>query len=219
MTNTINIQTLTNTVSINISNNLIDFYTKTLNEYLPLNGINNGIDKVSETIQNELYNLLYYPIKMELFKNDYLEIKHANDFDEIFMFIKNGTYFDYNFNVDSLIGLINNQLNKLFIRIKKNTMKKRVLSEIQDNNDCFIMDYNNITKIKDVDDIVSTIKDNAYTQLLSFVFYYDSKAINYNFDSLHKIVMDLKHLANNKKYTKFIKEIVQFELKEIHNSK
>jgi hypothetical protein len=81
------------------------------------------------------------------------------------------------------------------------------------------MDYNNITKIKDVDDIVSTIKDNAYTQLLSFVFYYDSKAINYNFDSLHKIVMDLKHLANNKKYTKFIKEIVQFELKEIHNSK
>lgn len=219
MTNTINIQTLTNTVSINISNNLIDFYTKTLNEYLPLNGINNGIDKVSETIQNELYNLLYYPIKMELFKNDYLEIKHANDFDEIFMFIKNGTYFDYNFNVDSLIGLINNQLNKLFIRIKKNTMKKRVLSEIQDNNDCFIMDYNNITKIKDVDDIVSTIKDNAYTQLLSFVFYYDSKAINYNFDSLHKIVMDLKHLANNKKYTKFIKEIVQSELKEIHNSK
>jgi len=219
MTNTINIQTLTNTVSINISNNLIDFYTKTLNEYLPLNGINNGIDKVSETIQNELYNLLYYPIKMELFKNDYLEIKHANDFDEIFMFIKNGTYFDYNFNVDSLIGLINNQLNKLFIRIKKNTMKKRVLSEIQDNNDCFIMDYNNITKIKDVDDIVSTIKDNAYTQLLSFVFYYDSKSINYNFDSLHKIVMDLKHLANNKKYTKFIKEIVQFELKEIHNSK
>jgi len=33
MTNTINIQTLTNTVNINISNNLIDFYTKTLNEY------------------------------------------------------------------------------------------------------------------------------------------------------------------------------------------
>jgi hypothetical protein len=219
MTNTINIQTLTDTVNINISNDLIDFYTKTLNEYLPLNGINIGIDKVSEAIQNELYNLLYYPIKNELFKNDYLEIKHAIDFDEIFMFIKNGSYFDYGFNTQSLIGLINNQLNKLFIRIKKNRMKKRVLNEIQENNDCFIMDYNNITKIKDVDNIVTTIKDNAYTQLLSFVFYYDSKAINYNFDSLHKIVMDLKHLANTKKYTKFIKEIVQFELKEMHNSK
>ena len=219
MTNTINIQTLTNTVSININNNLIDFYTKTLNEYLPLNGINIGIDKVSETIQNELYNLLYYPIKNELFTNDYLEIKHANDFDEIFMFMKNGTYFDYNFNVDSLIGLLNNQLNNLFIRIKKNRMKKRVLSEVQDNNDCFIMDYNNITKIKNVDDIVTNIKDCAYTQLLSFVFYYDNKAINYNLDSLHKIVMDLKKLANTKKYTKFIKEMIQFELKEIHNIK
>ena len=219
MTNTINIQTLTNTVSINISNNLIDFYTKTLNEYLPLNGINNGIDKVSETIQNELYNLLYYPIKDELFKNDYLEIKHANDFDEIFMFMKNGNYFDYGFTTESLFRLINNQLNKLFIRIKKNRMKKRVLSEVQDNNDCFIMDYNNITKIKNVDDIVTNIKDCAYTQLLSFVFYYDNKAINYNLDSLHKIVMDLKKLANTKKYTKFIKEMIQFELKEIHNIK
>jgi hypothetical protein len=214
---TMNIKTLKDEITINYSTNLIDFYIKTLNEYLPLNGINLGIDKVSTTIQNELYNLLYYPIKNQLFDNGYLQYNHLDDFNEIFAFLTNGQYFDYNFNTaERLIYLINAEINKLFVRIAKNRMKKRVLAEIEDNKECFILDTNNINKLNDVDTIVTNIKDCSYTQLLTFVFYYDNNAINYNLDSLHKIVMDLRELANTKKYTKFIKDVVEFELKAIH---
>jgi len=210
------IKTLNDAFTFNYSTNLIDFYIKTLNEYLPLNGINIGIDKVSETIQQELYNLLYYPIKNQLFDNGYLQHNHLHDFNEIFAFLTNGQYFDYNFNTaERLISLINAEINRLFVRIAKNRMKKRILAEIEDNKDAFILDTNNINKLNDVDAIVNNIKDCSYTQLLTFVFYYDNNAINYNLDSLHKIVMDLKKLASTKKYTKFIKDVVEFELKEI----
>ena len=112
---TMNIKTLSDEITINYSTNLIDFYIKTLNEYLPLNGINIGIDKVSETIQQELYNLLYYPIKNQLFDNGYLQYNHLDDFNEIFAFLTNGQYFDYNFNTaERLICLINAEINKLF---------------------------------------------------------------------------------------------------------
>ena len=200
MTNTINIQTLTNTVSINISNNLIDFYTKTLNEYLPLNGINNGIDRVSETIQNELYNLLYYPIKDELFKNDYLEIKHANDFDEIFMFMKNGSYFDYGFTTESLFRLLNNQLNKLFIRIKKNRMTKTILTEIENNNS-FILDLKYLKNYNHLDNqhIAQMIIDAPFTQLLTYFYYYENSHIDYNSDTLNSIVLDIHNLITVEK--------------------
>ena len=209
--------TLDDTFMFSYSTNIIDFYIDTLKNYLPLNGVNIGIDKISTTIQQELYNLLYYPIKNELFnKQDALQDKHLDDFNEIFTFLTNGSYFDYNFNTAArLINLINSEINKLFIRIAKNRIKKRVCAEIQDNKDCFILDIKNIKKLNDIDAIVTNIKDCAYTQLLSFVFYYDNNAINYNLDSLHKIVMDLKELASTKKYTKFIKDVVQFELKEI----
>lgn len=211
------IVTLDDTFMFSYSTNIIDFYIDTLKNYLPLNGVNIGIDKISTTIQQELYNLLYYPIKNELFnKQDALQEKHLDDFNEIFTFLTNGSYFDYNFNTaERLIKLINAEINKLFVRIAKNRIKKRVCAEIQDNKDCFILDIKNINKLNDIDAIVTNIKDCAYTQLLSFVFYYDNNAINYNLDSLHKIVMDLKELASTKKYTKFIKDVVQFELKEI----
>ena len=211
------IVTLDDTFMFSYSTNIIDFYIDTLKNYLPLNGINIGIDNISTTIQQELYNLLYYPIKNELFnKQDALQEKHLDDFNEIFTFLTNGSYFDYNFNTaERLIKLINAEINKLFVRIAKNRIKKRVCAEIQDNKDCFILDIKNINKLNDIDAIVTNIKDCAYTQLLSFVFYYDNNAINYNLDSLHKIVMDLKELASTKKYTKFIKDVVQFELKEI----
>jgi hypothetical protein len=211
------IVTLDDTFMFSYSTNIIDFYIDTLKNYLPLNGINIGIDKISTTIQKELYNLLYYPIKNELFnKQDALQEKHLDDFNEIFTFLTNGSYFDYNFNTaERLIKLLNAEINKLFVRIAKNRIKKRVCAEIQDNKDCFILDIKNINKLNDIDAIVTNIKDCAYTQLLSFVFYYDNNAINYNLDSLHKIVMDLKELASTKKYTKFIKDVVQFELKEI----
>ena len=216
MTNTINIQTLTNTVSINISNNLIDFYTKTLNEYLPLNGINIGIDKVSEAIQNELYNLLYYPIKDELFKNDYLQIKHANDFDEIFMFMKNGTYFDYNFNVDSLIGLLNNQLNKLFTRIKKNRMKKLVLTEIEINNS-FILDLKYLKNYNHLDNthIAQMIIDAPFTQLLTYFYYYENSSIDYNSDTLNSIVLDIHNLITSKPFYNRLLKVINFELDNV----
>ena len=211
------IVTLDDTFMFSYSTNIIDFYIDTLKNYLPLNGINIGIDNISTTIQQELYNLLYYPIKNELFnKQDALQEKHLDDFNEIFTFLTNGSYFDYNFNTaERLIKLINAEINKLFVRIAKNRIKKRVCAEIQHNKDCFILDIKNINKLNDIDAIVTNIKDCAYTQLLSFVFYYDNNAINYNLDSLHKIVMDLKELASTKKYTKFIKDVVQFELKEI----
>ena len=220
MTNTINIQTLTDTVNINISNDLIDFYTKTLNEYLPLNGINIGIDKVSETIQNELYNLLYYPIKNELFKNDYLEIKHANDFDEIFMFMKNGSYFDYNFNVDSLIGLINNQLNKLFIRIKKNRMKKLVLTEIEINNS-FILDLKYLKNYNHLDNrhIAQMIIDAPFTQLLTYFYYYENSSIDYNSDTLNSIVLDILNLITSKPFYNRMLKTISIECGLSHSSK
>tara|TARA_B100000900_G_scaffold233747_1_gene198451 strand:- start:3517 stop:4245 length:729 start_codon:yes stop_codon:yes gene_type:complete len=211
------IKTLDDTFMFSYSTNIIDFYIDTLKNYLPLNGINTGIDKISTTVQQELFNVLYYPIKNELFnKQDALQEKHLDDFNEIFVFLTNGNYFDYNFNnAETLIKLINAEINRLFIRIAKNRIKKRVYAEIQDNKDCFILDSNNINKLNDIDAIVNNIKDCSYTQLLTFVFHYDSNAINYNLDSLHKIVMDLKKLASTKKYTKFIKDVVQFELKAI----
>ena len=220
MTNTINIQTLTNTVNINISNNLIDFYTKTLNEYLPLNGINIGIDKVSETIQNELYNLLYYPIKNELFKNDYLEIKHAKDFDEIFMFMKNGSYFDYGFNTQSLIGLINNQLNKLFIRIKKNRMKKIILTEIENNNN-FILDLEYLKYYKHLDNshIAQMIIDTPFTQLLTYFYHYEISSIDYTKDTLTSIVLDMQNLINTKPFLNRLLKTISVEKGLSHNTK
>lgn len=212
---TMNIKTLKDEVSINYSTNLIDFYTKTLNEYLPLNGINIGIDKISTTIQNELYNLLYYPIKNQLFDNGYLQDNHLNDFNEIFAFLTNGEYFDYNpFNANKLIDLIESELNRLFIRIKKNRMKKIVLNEIE-KNDNFIMDIKNLTLVNDVNKAVENIKNCAFTQLLSFVFYYDAKAINYNLNSLNEIVLDLRKLAQTKTYTDFIKSCVEFEIDQL----
>lgn len=212
---TMNIKTLNNTIIINYSTNLIDFYTRTLNEYLPLNGINIGIDKISETIQNELYNLLYYPIKNELFDNGYLQEKHSDDFNDIFSFLINGEYFDYNpFNANKLIDLIESELNRLFIRIKKNNMRDIVLNEIE-KNDNFILDIKNLTLINNPNDAVRMIKDCSFTQLLSFVYFYDDNAINYNLNSLTEIVLDLRKLANTKKYTDFIKSCVEFEIEQL----
>ena len=212
---TMNIKTLSNEITINYSTNLIDFYTRTLNEYLPLNGINLGIDKISTTIQTELYNLLYYPIKTELFDNDYLQEKHLNDFNDIFSFLINGEYFDYNpFNANKLIDLIESELNRLFIRIKKNKMRMIVLNEIE-KNDNFIMDIKNLTYYNDTQTVVETIKNCLFTQLLSFVFYYDAKAINYNLNSLNEIVLDLRKLAQTETYTAFIKSCVEFEIEQL----
>tara|TARA_R110002050_G_scaffold163663_1_gene293775 strand:+ start:598 stop:1251 length:654 start_codon:yes stop_codon:yes gene_type:complete len=211
----IQIKTLTSNVNIKLNHKVINFYVITLDKYYPLNGINIGIDKVYTTIQNELYNSLYYPIKNELFNNDYLQDNHLNDFNEIFeTLILNGHYFDYNFTVDSLFSVLTNQLNKLFIRIKKNRIKKIVLNEVVKNNDDFILDYRNIEK-HSINTLVNTIKDCCYTQLLTFVFYYDNTCINYNLNTLNEIVLDLKKLANTNEYTKYIKETVQFELKQI----
>lgn len=212
---TMNIKTLSDEITINYSTNLIDFYTKTLNEYLPLNGINLGIDKISTTIQTELYNLLYYPIKNELFDNNYLQDNHLNDFNEIFAFLTNGEYFDYNpFNANKLIDLIESELNRLFIRIKKNKMRKIVLNEIE-KNDNFVMDIKNLTLINNPIDAVKMIKDCSFTQLLSFVYFYDNKAINYNLNSLNEIVFDLRKLAQTKTYTDFIKSCVEFEINQL----
>ena len=146
------IVTLDDTFMFSYITNIIDFYIDTLKNYLPLNGINIGIDNISTTIQQELYNLLYYPIKNELFnKQDALQEKHLDDFNEIFTFLTNGSYFDYNFNTaERLIKLINAEINKLFVRIAKNRIKKRVCAEIQDNKDCFILDkffFNRLLKI------------------------------------------------------------------------
>jgi len=212
---TMNIKTLSDEITINYSTNLIDFYTKTLNEYLPLNGINLGIDKISTVIQTELYNLLYYPIKNELFDNNYLQEKHLNDFNEIFAFLTNGEYFDYNpFNANKLIDLIESELNRLFIRIKKNKMRMIVLNEVE-KNDNFVMDIKNLTLINNPIDAVRMIKDCSFTQLLSFVYFYDNKAINYNLNSLNEIVFDLRKLAQTKTYTDFIKSCVEFEINQL----
>jgi len=212
---TMNIKTLNDEITINYSTNLIDFYTKTLNEYLPLNGYNLGIDKVSETIQTELYNLLYYPIKTELFDNGYLQEKHLDDFNDIFSFLINGEYFDYNpFNANKLIDLIESELNRLFIRIKKNNMRDIVINEVE-KNDNFILDIKNLTLINNPNDAVRMIKDCSYTQLLSFVYFYDDNAINYNLNSLNEIVLDLRKLAQTKTYTDFIKSCVEFEIEQL----
>ena len=212
---TMNIKTLSDEITINYSTNLIDFYTKTLNEYLPLNGYNIGIDKVSETIQAELYNLLYYTIKNELFDNNYLQEKHLDDFNDIFSFLINGEYFDYNpFNANKLIDLIESELNRLFIRIKKNNMRDIVINEVE-KNDNFILDIKNLTLINNPNDAVRMIKDCSYTQLLSFVYFYDDNAINYNLNSLNEIVLDLRKLAQTKAYTDFIKSCVEFEIEQL----
>ena len=212
---TMNIKTLSDEITINYSTNIIDFYTKTLNEYLPLNGYNLGIDKVSETIQTELYNLLYYPIKTELFDNGYLQEKHLDDFNDIFSFLINGEYFDYNpFNANKLIDLIESELNRLFIRIKKNNMRDIIINEVE-KNDNFILDIKNLTLINNPNDAVRMIKDCSYTQLLSFVYFYDDNAINYNLNSLNEIVLDLRKLAQTKAYTDFIKSCVEFEIEQL----
>ena len=57
------IKTLDDTFMFSYNTNIIDFYIDTLKNYLPLNGINTGIDKISTTVQQELFNVLYYPIK------------------------------------------------------------------------------------------------------------------------------------------------------------
>ena len=216
---TMNIKTLSDEISINYSTNLIDFYTKTLNEYLPLNGINLGIDKVSEVMQQELYNLLYYPIKNELFDNDYLQQKHLDDFNNIFSFLTSGEYFylcnDYNnFNANKLIEIIESELNTLFITIKKNNMRDIVINEVE-KNDKFILDIKNLTLINNPIDAVRMIKDCSYTQLLSFVYFYDDNAINYNLNSLNEIVLDLRKLAQTETYTAFIKSCVEFEIEQL----
>lgn len=216
---TMNIKTLTDEITINYSTNLIDFYVKTLNEYLPLNGYNSGIDKVSKLMQTELYNLLYYPIKTELFDNSYLQEKHLDDFNDIFSFLTNGEYFylcnDYNnFNANKLIDIIESELNDLFIRIKKNNMRDIVINEVE-KNDNFILDIKNLTLINNPNDAVRIIKDCSYTQLLSFVYFYDGKAINYNLNSLNQIVLDLRKLAQTKTYTDFIKSCVEFEIEQL----
>lgn len=216
---TMNIKTLSDEISINYSTNLIDFYVKTLNEYLPLNGINIGIDKVSETIQNELYNLLYYPIKNELFDNGYLQEYHLDDFNNIFSFLTSGEYFylcnDYNnFNANKLIEIIESELNTFFIAIKKNNMRDIVINEVEKNNN-FILDIKNLTLVNDVNKAVENIKNCAFTQLLSFVYFYDDKAINYNLNSLNEIVLDLRKLAQTKTYTDFIKSCVEFEIDQL----
>ena len=61
---TMNIKTLTDEITINYSTNIIDFYTKTLNEYLPLNGYNLGIDKVSEIMQTNYITFYIIQLKM-----------------------------------------------------------------------------------------------------------------------------------------------------------
>lgn len=214
------IKTLDDTFMFSYNTNIIDFYIDTLKNYLPLNGINTGIDKISETVQQELFNVLYYPIKNELFnKQDALQQKHLDDFNEIFAFLTNGNYFDYNFTAETLIKLINAEINRLFIRIAKNRIKKIVCNAIDDNKDIFILDNTNINKLNNVNAIVNKIKKDTYTQLLPFVYYYDSNAINYNLNSLIEIVRDLKDLANTKKYTKFIKDVVKFELDAIKHWK
>lgn len=215
------IKTLDDTFMFSYSTNIIDFYIDTLKNYLPLNGINTGIDKISETVQQELFNVLYYPIKNELFnKQDALQQKHLDDFNEIFAFLTNGNYFDYNFNTaERLICLINAEINRLFVRIAKNRIKKIVCAEIQDNKDCFILDSNNINKLNDIDAIVTKIKKDTYTQLLPFVYYYDSNAINYNLNSLKEIIDDLTDIADTEIYTSFIKRKVQFELDAIKHWK
>jgi hypothetical protein len=215
------IKTLDDTFMFSYSTNIIDFYIDTLKNYLPLNGINTGIDKISTTVQQELFNVLYYPIKNELFnKQDALQEKHLDDFNEIFAFLTNGNYFDYNFNTaERLICLINAEINRLFVRIAKNRIKKIVCNAIHDNKDIFILDNNNINKLNTVNAIVNKIKKDNYTQLLPFVYYYDSNAINYNLSSLKDIVDNLTDLASTKKYTKFIKNVVQFELDAIKHWK
>ena len=214
------IKTLDDTFMFSYNTNIIDFYIDTIKNYLPLNGINTGIDKISETVQQELFNLLYYPIKNELFnKQDALQQRHLDDFNEIFAFLTNGNYFDYNFTAETLIKLINAEINRLFIRIAKNRIKKIVCNAIDDNKDIFILDNTNINKLNNVNAIVDKIKKDTYTQLLPFVYYYDSNAINYNLNSLIEIVRDLKDLASTKKYTKFIKDVVKFELDAIKHWK
>ena len=207
-----NIETLNGLVTINYSTNIIDFYIDTLKNYLPLNGINIGIDKISETIQQELYNLLYYPIKSELFNYHYLQDKHLNDFNDIFSFMLDGSYFDYNFNADSLIGLINNQLNKLFIRIKKNRITKTILKEIE-KNDTFILD--NLKEYKSLSDveIAKLIIDMPFTQLLSYFYYYEYKTIqDYNDDNLNTIVLDIHNLITSKPFYNRLLKVINFEL-------
>jgi hypothetical protein len=209
---TMNIETLNGLVTINYSTNIIDFYIDTLKNYLPLNGINIGIDKISETIQQELYNLLYYPIKNELFNYQYLQDKHLNDFNDIFTFMLDGSYFDYNFDVDSLIGLINNQLNKLFIRIKKNRITKTILKEIE-KNDTFILD--NLKEYKNLSDveIAKLIIDMPFTQLLSYFYYYENKTIqDYNSDNLNTIVLDIHNLITSKPFYNRLLKVINFEL-------
>ena len=214
MTSTINIQTLTNTVDIKLNYKVINFYVITLDKYYPLNGMNIGIDKVYTSIQNELYNSLYHPIKNELFNNDYLQDKHLNDFNEIFeTLILNGHYFDYSFTVDSLLRLLNNQLNKLFIRIKKNRMKKTILTEIENNNN-FILDLNYLKYYKHLDNthIAQMIIDAPFTQLLSYFYYYEDISIDYNSDTLNSIVLDIHNLITTKPFYNRLLKTINVEL-------
>jgi len=220
MTNTINIQTLTNTVDIKLNHKVINFYVITLAKYYPLNG-NIGIDKVYTSIQDELYNSLYYPIKNELYGEGYLKDKHLNDFNEIFeTIILNGHYFDYGFtNADSLLRLLTNQLNKLFIRIKKNRMKKTILTEIENNNN-FILDGKYLKYYTHLDNahIAQMIIDKPFTQLLSYFYFYEDTSIDYNSDTLNSIVLDIHNLITSKPFYDRLLNAINTELNSVRSN-
>ena len=89
-------------------------------------------------------------LKNELFnKQDALQEKHLDDFNEIFAFLTNGNYFDYNFNTaERLICLINAEINRLFVRIAKNRIKKIVCNAIDDNKDITLFQIDHIDNNK-----------------------------------------------------------------------
>jgi hypothetical protein len=149
-----------------------------------------------------------------------LEIKHARDFDEIFMFMTNGSYFDYGFTTESLIGLINNQLNKLFIRIKKNRMKKIILTEIENNNN-FILDLEYLKYYKHLDNshIAQMIIDTPFTQLLTYFYHYEISSIDYTKDTLTSIVLDMQNLINTKPFLNRLLKTISVEKGLSHNTK
>tara|TARA_R110002153_G_scaffold238556_1_gene392927 strand:- start:49 stop:555 length:507 start_codon:yes stop_codon:yes gene_type:complete len=98
-------------------------------------------------------------------------------------------------------------------KIKKNRMKKTILTEIENNNN-FVLDLNYLKYYKHLDNthIAQMIIDAPFTQLLSYFYYYEDISIDYNSDTLNSIVLDIHNLITTKPFYNRLLKTINVEL-------
>jgi hypothetical protein len=231
-------------VEIKVNYELINFYVNALHDYYQINGYGGtGLEKVAEQMITNLHKAIYKPCFNHLFDSSfvletfghtgnaetgYLKPNHKNDFDYIFSFIKTDIYDCLGdkdrFNAMYFIKLIENEINKLFVRIKTNRVKKAVYREIQ-QNDTFILDHKELEKVAEnsndetIHKIAKLIIDAPFTQLLSYFYFYEEKHIDYNLKNVFSIVKDIRSLITDKPFYDRLCSVIKYELVNTCNIK